>query len=187
MSPWDAVPQSFDCADCFNRIPGHLAKRWQGRTVEEARKQWAKVFRPLRDEDEVHLIEMLAAGWDIVGEGNDSFELWDEQYGVCALIWDLIDEINCEIDDGVDWSFLASLDGIKRGEEFLEKDVTNLEELLSHIDGTATHKHEWIEGPRSGVYLHLLVKKVDRYRVIKALNVIASELRKQLGTARGTG
>lgn len=186
-SPWDAVLQSFDCADCFNRIPGHLAKRWQGRSLEDAQKQWAKVFRPLRDQDEVLLIKMLAAGWDIVGEGNESFELWDGQYGVCASISDLIEEINCEIDEGVEWSFLASLDGIKRGDEFLEWDLTNLEELLSHINSVALHEHEWIEGTRSGVYVHLLVKKVDRYRVIDALNVISTELMKQLKMARTSG
>lgn len=158
--------------------------RWQGRSLEDAQKQWAKVFRPLREEDEVLLIEMLAAGWDIVGGGNEGIESWDGQYGVIASIAALIEEINCEVDEGVDWSILTSIDGIKRDNEFLEWDLVNLEDLLSHIGSMALHQHEWIEGNRSGAYVYLLVKKVDRYRVIRVLNLIASELMEQLETAR---
>jgi hypothetical protein len=183
-SPWDAVLQSFNCADCFNRIPGHLAMRWQGRSLVDAQKQWARVFRPLRDQDEVNLITKLAAGWDIVAEGNQNLELWDRQYGVCASISDLMEEINCEVAEGIDWSFLASLDGINRHDALLDKELTSLEELLSYIEGVALHEHDWMDGNRSGVYVHLLVKKVDRYRVVKALNLIASELTEQLEAAR---
>ncbi len=42
------VLQTFDCAECFNTIPAHLAQRWEGMTIEEAQQEWADVFRPLR-------------------------------------------------------------------------------------------------------------------------------------------
>ena len=183
-SPWDTVLQTFDCADCFNTIPGHLAQRWEGRTVKGAQLEWSCVFRPLRDEDEVHLINLRAAGWEIVGEGNDGIELWDVEYDVCASIEELIEDINCRSDELVKWSFLIAIDGIRKGCHFSASEVTNLEELLSLIDGVTLEEHEWSRGARSGVYKHLLVRKVDRYRVIKALNAISTELMKQLEIAR---
>jgi hypothetical protein len=183
-SPWDTVLQTFDCADCFNTIPGHLAQRWEGRTVKGAQLEWSSVFRPLRDEGQVHLINLLAAGWEIVGEGNDEIELWDVEYDVCASIEGLIDDINCRSDEPVNWSFLVAIDGIRNRCHFLASEVTNIEELLSLIDSVTLEENEWSRGARSGVYKHLLVRKVDRYRVIKALKAISTELMKQLEIAR---
>jgi len=180
-SPWDTVLQAFDCAECFNTIPGHLAQRWEGRTVKGARLEWVSVFRSLRDEDKVRLIELLAAGWEIAGQGNDCIEVWEDGYEVCASLDDLIEDINCESDEGVDWSFLVSLDGMRKGSNFLTSQVTNLEELLSLIDGVTLDEHEWSGGDWAGVYKHVLVQKVKRYGVIKVLNAVASELGKQIG------
>jgi hypothetical protein len=161
--------------------------RWEGRTLEESQKQWVKVFRPLRNEDEVRLIERLAAGWEVVGEGNNSIELWDDAFEVGALIEDLIEEINSEKDEGVDWSFLASLDGMQKDYELSQWEMRNVDELLSHIDGVNIHRHEWTGGARFGAYKHLLVKKVKRYRVMEVLKAVASELGQQQGMPSTTG
>lgn len=52
--PWAAVLQVISCASCGCRIPAHLAERWDGRSVEQARREWAETYRAWPDarEDE---------------------------------------------------------------------------------------------------------------------------------------
>lgn len=37
------------CASCNLEIPMHLAERWGGISVEDAKKEWREVYRDLRD------------------------------------------------------------------------------------------------------------------------------------------
>lgn len=42
----DGAPRAYACAHCHFQIPAHLAERWGGITVEEARSEWRQVYRP---------------------------------------------------------------------------------------------------------------------------------------------
>ncbi len=44
-SPWDSVFQLRFCGECGATIPAHLAERWEGMTVEEAEKEWERLYR----------------------------------------------------------------------------------------------------------------------------------------------
>ena len=44
-SPWEFVFQLCFCADCGATLPAHLAERWEGRTVEEAVREWEEKYR----------------------------------------------------------------------------------------------------------------------------------------------
>ena len=43
--PWSGVLQSITCYDCDREIPAHLAERWGGRSIEEARTEWRNKYR----------------------------------------------------------------------------------------------------------------------------------------------
>ncbi|MEE8241378.1 MAG: hypothetical protein V3R16_08915 [Nitrospirales bacterium] len=47
-SPWNAVQQLHTCGECGTAIPAHLAERWEGMTVEEAKEEWARIYRDHR-------------------------------------------------------------------------------------------------------------------------------------------
>ena len=46
--PWSSVLQTMRCASCRREIPTHLAERWEGISVKEARKEWREVYRGRR-------------------------------------------------------------------------------------------------------------------------------------------
>jgi hypothetical protein len=43
--PWAGVLETIQCGNCRRNIPAHLAERWNGLSLEEARKEWRKVYR----------------------------------------------------------------------------------------------------------------------------------------------
>ena len=47
-SLWSMVQQVLTCGECEATIPAHLAERWEGMTVEEAKEEWARVYRDHR-------------------------------------------------------------------------------------------------------------------------------------------
>ncbi len=46
--PWRGVLQIITCGDCGRDVPAHLAERWNGLTVDEARRDWLAVYRDSR-------------------------------------------------------------------------------------------------------------------------------------------
>jgi predicted RNA-binding Zn-ribbon protein involved in translation (DUF1610 family) len=53
-NPWAVILQVISCSSCGYRIPAHLAERWEGRSVEQARREWGETYREWPDarEDE---------------------------------------------------------------------------------------------------------------------------------------
>jgi len=47
--PWSGVLWMATCAECGYCIPAHLAERWGGLSVEEARREWREIFREWPD------------------------------------------------------------------------------------------------------------------------------------------
>ena len=47
-SPWNFVFQLRFCRDCRATIPAHLAERWEGMTVKEAKEEWERLYRDHR-------------------------------------------------------------------------------------------------------------------------------------------
>ena len=45
--PWSRVWEKILCAECDAAIPAHLAERWGGRSIADARSEWHELFRPL--------------------------------------------------------------------------------------------------------------------------------------------
>ena len=43
--PWSEILRTITCGGCGREIPAHLGERWNGRSVEEARKEWREVYR----------------------------------------------------------------------------------------------------------------------------------------------
>jgi len=43
--PWSGILQRITCAQCHFVIPAHLAERWNGISVKQARQQWREVYR----------------------------------------------------------------------------------------------------------------------------------------------
>ena len=43
--PWSSILQQYECAKCENYIPAHLAERWNGINVDEAKQEWVKVYK----------------------------------------------------------------------------------------------------------------------------------------------
>jgi len=48
QDPWNAVLQIIHCADCGRQVPAHLAERWNGLSMEDARREWRDVYRKRR-------------------------------------------------------------------------------------------------------------------------------------------
>ena len=44
-SLWSVVQQIRTCGQCGTAIPAHLAERWEGMTVEEAKEEWVRLYR----------------------------------------------------------------------------------------------------------------------------------------------
>ena len=43
--PWSSILQQYECVKCENYIPAHLAKRWNGINIDEAKQEWVKVYK----------------------------------------------------------------------------------------------------------------------------------------------
>ena len=43
--PWSSVLKIIFCEQCHKSIPAHLAERWDGITIEDAKKEWVEVYR----------------------------------------------------------------------------------------------------------------------------------------------
>lgn len=43
---WYFVLQTIECGGCSMSIPAHLAERWGGISLEQAREEWRTIFRP---------------------------------------------------------------------------------------------------------------------------------------------
>ena len=43
--PWSRVMEIMICGKCWSRIPAHLCERWYNRSVDDAKKEWKKVYR----------------------------------------------------------------------------------------------------------------------------------------------
>ena len=43
--PWSNVLQIMTCGKCQSQIPAHLGERWDGLSVDDAKKEWKKVYR----------------------------------------------------------------------------------------------------------------------------------------------
>lgn len=41
---WSAILQFISCSECQYNIPTHLAERWNGLSVEEAKTQWREIY-----------------------------------------------------------------------------------------------------------------------------------------------
>lgn len=46
--PWTSVFQTDDCATCGHEIPAHLGERWNGRSDEDAQREWREIYRDRR-------------------------------------------------------------------------------------------------------------------------------------------
>ena len=44
-SPWEGILQQMECASCKMIIPAHLGERWDNMSIEEAQKEWKKIYR----------------------------------------------------------------------------------------------------------------------------------------------
>jgi hypothetical protein len=44
-NPWDFVLQRYTCAGCGWNVPAHLGARWEGRSVEAAKREWHECYR----------------------------------------------------------------------------------------------------------------------------------------------
>ena len=40
--PWDGVLSAIECGRCGALVPAHVAERWDGMTVKEAREEWRR-------------------------------------------------------------------------------------------------------------------------------------------------
>lgn len=49
--------RAFICADCQFEIPAHLAERWGGVSVEDARHEWREVYRDLTKRQDTRVYE----------------------------------------------------------------------------------------------------------------------------------
>ena len=38
--PWSSILQQYECANCSNYIPAHLAERWDNISFEKAKEEW---------------------------------------------------------------------------------------------------------------------------------------------------
>ena len=45
--PWSSILQQYECANCENYIPAHLAERWNDITIKKAKKEWLKKFKKI--------------------------------------------------------------------------------------------------------------------------------------------
>lgn len=43
---WSGIVNAIRCARCGYTIPVHLGERWNDITIEQAREQWLRIFRP---------------------------------------------------------------------------------------------------------------------------------------------
>lgn len=43
--PWTSVLQIDICAACGSEIPVHLAERWDGVSIEDARREWREIYK----------------------------------------------------------------------------------------------------------------------------------------------
>ena len=43
--PWSGVLRRITCAQCERSIPAHLAERWDGMTIDDARSEWRERYR----------------------------------------------------------------------------------------------------------------------------------------------
>ena len=43
--PWSNILQLYECSKCENYIPAHLAERWEGISVEKAKKDWINIYK----------------------------------------------------------------------------------------------------------------------------------------------
>jgi hypothetical protein len=42
---WSSVLQRISCAQCHFPIPAHLAERWDGISIEQAKQEWRQIYR----------------------------------------------------------------------------------------------------------------------------------------------
>ncbi len=45
QQPEDVIGRRYTCANCQSQIPVHLAQRWGGISIEDAKKEWREVYR----------------------------------------------------------------------------------------------------------------------------------------------
>ena len=43
--PWSNVLQQYECANCNNYIPAHLAERWDDVSFEKVMEEWVNIYR----------------------------------------------------------------------------------------------------------------------------------------------
>ena len=43
--PWSNVLQQYECANCNNYIPAHLAERWKDISFEKAMEEWINIYK----------------------------------------------------------------------------------------------------------------------------------------------
>ena len=43
--PWSSVLQQYECANCNNYIPAHLAERWDNISFEKAKEEWLNIYK----------------------------------------------------------------------------------------------------------------------------------------------
>jgi len=46
--PSSGVLQWDTCGQCHTRIPAHISERWDGLTIDQAKREWQEVYRPKR-------------------------------------------------------------------------------------------------------------------------------------------
>ena len=44
-SPWSSVLQRLECEECASEIPAHIAERWGGISIAEAKRQWLDIYK----------------------------------------------------------------------------------------------------------------------------------------------
>ena len=43
-NPWSSVTEVIKCEDCKKTIPAHLGERWDGITIEQAKKEYLETY-----------------------------------------------------------------------------------------------------------------------------------------------
>ena len=43
--PWSSILQQYECANCNNYVPAHLAERWDNISFEKAKEEWLNIYK----------------------------------------------------------------------------------------------------------------------------------------------